>query len=121
MTRLPQLAVRRAVRLRHPVDGAIILSFVAVGLVRNVWLGVVVLINCTKVCASCCISCISKQVQSQPYGPWNHVPPHVWALVDDPSTALVDDCEGDEDVYALSCLKYTTTSCEQGSEVMGSA
>ena len=53
----------------------------------------------------------------KPYGPWDHVPPHVWAVVDDPSTTSRDDCdEDDEDVCALCCHKHTTTVCGQCKE-----
>ena len=46
-------------------------------------------ISCTKVCMSCCIShsFALGGKYGQPYGPRDHVPPHVWAVVDDPSTA----------------------------------
>ena len=42
------------------------------------------------------------------------MPPHVWAVVDDPSTASQDDCDNDDDgVCALCCHKRTTTVCGQ--------
>ena len=48
--------------------------------------------------------CIKRQVRHKPCGPWDHMPPHVWAVVDDPSNVSRDDCgDNDEDVCALCC------------------
>ena len=43
-----------------------------------------------------------------PYGPWPHVPPHVWADVQE--EIHVDDDGDDGEVCALCCMKKSSLS-----------
>ena len=75
------------------------------GLVRNMWRGgptelhqsVRVLLHFTQFC-------IWRQVFHPPYGPWDHVLPHVWTNKSN-STATQDEGEDEADVCALCCQK----------------
>ena len=83
------------------------------GLIRNIWCGgpnelyqsVCILLHFTQFC-------IRRQVRYPPYGPWEHVPPHVRKSTE---ATVVDDTQndvGDEvDICALCCQKHTTTEC----------
>ena len=78
------------------------------GLVRNMWCGgpnelhqsMRVLLHFTQFC-------IQRQVRHPPYGPWDHVPPHVWT---DKSNlaATQDEGEDEADVCALCCQRRST-------------
>ena len=83
------------------------------GLVRNIWCGgpnelhqfVRVLWHFTQFC-------IRRQVRYPPYGPWEHVPPHVWKSAEELVEAATQDDVGEEvDVCALCCHKHTATVC----------
>ena len=51
--------------------------------------------------------CMRRQVRHPPYGPWDHVPSHVWT---DESNAAATEDEGEDEVEvcALFCLKRST-------------
>ena len=52
------------------------------------------------------------QVWHPHYGSWEHIPPHVWTIVDaSNSTATQDDRVDEVDVCALCSQKHTTTVC----------
>mmetsp|Transcript_69848 Transcript_69848/g.123156 ORF Transcript_69848/g.123156 Transcript_69848/m.123156 type:complete len:139 (-) Transcript_69848:285-701(-) len=82
------------------------------GVVRNIWLGgadelhqfVRILLHFTQFC-------IRRQMRYPPYGPWEHIPTHVWA--DDTDSVDVDDETLDvtPDVCALCCHKRKSTPC----------
>ena len=78
------------------------------GLVRNITLGdpnelhqsMRVLLHFTQFC-------IRRQVCHPPYGPWDHVPPHVWTDKSN-STATQDEGEDEADVCVFCCQKRST-------------
>ena len=45
--------------------------------------------------------CIQRQVRHPPYGPWNHVPPHVWT--DEGNLAATED-EGEDEIRSVCCV-----------------
>ena len=60
--------------------------------------------------------CIRRQVCHPPYGPWDHVPPHVWNDKSN-SAATKDEGEDGADVCALCCQKRSTiTVCGECQE-----
>ena len=69
------------------------------GLIRNIWLGgpneshqsVRILLPFTQFC-------ILRQVRYPPYGPWKHVPPHVWKSTEATVEDDTQDDVGEEDV-----------------------
>ena len=73
------------------------------GFVRNIWRGcpnelhqsVRILLHFTQFC-------IRRQVRHPPYGPWEHVPPHVWTDQSN-SAATQDEAEDEADVCVLCC------------------
>ena len=85
------------------------------GLVRNIWRGspnelhqsVRILLHFTQFC-------IRRQVRHPlPYGPWEHVPPHVWTDQSNSATTQ-DDAEDEAAVCVLCCQKRSTvTVCDE--------
>ena len=87
------------------------------GLVRNIWRGgpnelhqsVHILLHFSQLC-------IRRQVRHPPYGPWDHVPPHVWTDKSN-SAATEDEGEDEVEVCALCCHKCSTiTVCGECEE-----
>ena len=86
------------------------------GLVRNIWRGgpddlhqqVRILLHFTQFCTS-------RQVRYAPYGPWDHVPPHVWAT-DGPTNEDADPEGEPPQVCALCCQKRPTAPCGECNE-----
>ena len=83
------------------------------GLVRNIWRGganelhqfVRILLHFTQFR-------IRRQFRYAPYGPWDHVPPHVWTTDDQDDDNCVIDVDNDvPDVCVLCCHKRKTTAC----------
>ena len=60
--------------------------------------------------------CIQRQVRHPPYGPWDHVQPHVWTDKSNPATTQ-DEGEDEADVCSLCCQKRSTiTACGECQE-----
>ena len=63
-----------------------------------------------------CNFCIRTQVRHPHYGPWEHVPPHVWTDKSNSATTQ-DKAEDEADVCVLCCQKRSTIAvcgeCEQ--------
>ena len=79
----------------------------------GVWLGtygVAALMSCTSRCVFCCISrnfAFGGKVHCPPYGPWDHVPPHVWTDKSN-SAATQDEVEDEAGLCALCCQTHST-------------
>ena len=98
----------------------IVWAFVALGLRLehwNIWRGgpdelhqsVRGLLNCTQFC-------IQRQVHHPTYGPWDHVPPHVWTDKSN-SAATQNEREDEVEVCVLCCQKRSTiTVCGECKE-----
>ena len=74
------------------------------GIVRNIWRGsgmeyVRVLLHLQQFL-------IRRQVRYPPYGPWEHVPAHVWTAPTQEDNDDEDVVGDDGDVYALCCTKF---------------
>ena len=71
--------------------------------------------SCTSRSVFCCIL-HSHASTSPPYGPWEHVPPHVWT--DQGNLAAVqDEAEDEAEVCVLCCQKRSTvTVCDECKE-----
>ena len=87
------------------------------GLVRNIWCGspselhqsVGILLHFMQFC-------IRGQVHQPPYGPWEHVPPHVWTDKSNSATTQ-DEAEDEAEMCALCCQKRSTiTVCGECEE-----
>ena len=87
------------------------------GLVRNIWRGgpnelhqsVRILLHFTQFC-------IRRQVRHPPYGPWEHVPPHVWTDQSN-SAATQDEAEDEAEVCVLCCQRRSTVAvCDECKE-----
>ena len=87
------------------------------GLVRNIWRGgpdglhqsIRILLHFSQFC-------IRRQVRHPPYGPWDHVLPHVWTDKCN-SAATEDEGEDEVEVCALRCHKRCTiTVCGECKE-----
>ena len=78
------------------------------GLVRNIWCGgpnelhrwFPILLHFTQFC-------ICRQVCHPPYGPWEHVQPHVWTDKGNSATTQ-DEVEDEAEVCVLCCQKCST-------------
>ena len=53
--------------------------------------------------------CIWRQVRHPPYGPWDHVPPHVWTNKSN-SAATQDEGEDEADACVCVCVCYAVRS-----------
>ena len=77
------------------------------------------LMSCTSPCMFCCISCnfaFEERVRHPLYGPWDHVPPHVWTDKSN-SAATQDEGEDEAGVCVLCCQKRSTiTVCGEFQE-----
>ena len=87
------------------------------GLIRNIWRGgpnelhqsVRILLHFTQFC-------IRRQVRHPPYGPWEHVPPHVWTDQRN-SAAKQDEAEDEAEVCVLCCQRRSTVAvCDECKE-----
>ena len=87
------------------------------GLVRNIWRGgpnelhqsVRTLLHFTHFC-------IRREVRHPPYGPWEHVLPHIWTDQSNSATAQ-DEAEDEAQVCVLCCQKRSTaTVCDECKE-----
>ena len=87
------------------------------GLVRNIWRGgpnelhqsVRILLHFTQFC-------IRRQVRHPPYGPWEHVLPHVWTDQSN-SAATQDEAENEAKVCVLCCPRRSTVAvCDECKE-----
>ena len=83
------------------------------GLIRDIWCG-----GPNKLHQSVCILlhfiqiCIQGQVYYPSYGPWEHVPTHVWKSTEATVRDAAQDDVGDEvDICSLCCQKHTETIC----------
>ena len=72
--------------------------------------------SCTSQSVFCCILRIQRQVSHPPYGPWEHVPPHVWADESNSATTQ-DEAEDEAEVCVLCCQKRSTIKvCDECEE-----
>ena len=75
--------------------------------------------SCTSQSAFCCIlrnfASAGKSV-TPPYGPWEHVPPHVWTDQSN-SAATQDEVEDEAEVCVLCCQRCSTVAvCDECKE-----
>ena len=75
--------------------------------------------SCTGQSAFCCIlhsfASAGKSIHP-PYGPWEHVPPHVWTDQSN-SAATQDEAEDEAEVCVLCCQRRSTvTVCDECKE-----
>ena len=76
------------------------------GLVRKMWRGspnelhrsVRILLHFTQFC-------FHRQVRHPPYGPWEHVPPHVWT---DQSNSATTQDEAEDEAECVCCVVRST-------------
>ena len=85
------------------------------GLARNIWCdelhkSVHILLHFSQFC-------IRRQVHHPPYGPWNHVPPHLW-MDKSNSAATQDEGEDEAEVCALCCHMCSTISMSVKSTIV---
>jgi hypothetical protein len=87
------------------------------GLVRSMWhYGPYELHQSVRVLFLFGEFCIRRQVRRPPYGPWDHVPPHVWTDKSN-SVATQDEAEDEATVCGLCCQKRCTiTVCGECKE-----
>ena len=70
----------------------------------------VVPMSCTSQSVFCCILCnfaFAGKSVTPPYGPWEHVPPHVW--IDQSNSAATQDEAADEAEVCVLCYRKRST------------
>ena len=77
--------------------------------------------SCTSQSVFCCIlhnfaSGGKSVTPPPPYGPWEHVPPHVWTDQSN-SAAMQDEAEDEAELCVLCCQKRSTVAvCDECKE-----